>query len=139
MWIFYGPLQKKNIRTIGYKEDSEEKTRFIWFQLFKKVVINLEEYSFSWRDFINQLRRRCLGNEQQLHHIHYFERVRGNIGNVIALNSFLSCSKSRKVPEIFADIDGVQNMNEMPIIYEVEVDPMIVMANISEESQFPVE
>ncbi len=66
--------------------------------------------------------------------INNVRRLKGNIGDVISLNGFLSCSKRRQVAEFFADIDGVQNMNGMPIIYEVEVDPTIVMANISEES-----
>ncbi|CAF1320433.1 unnamed protein product [Adineta steineri] len=213
-WVYYGPFQK-TIRAIGCQENNEEKNKFIWFQLFKQLIIQFDNDPSSWHDLINQLHRRCFGNESQFRHIETFKqdycsakaiywysksdlqlyrivnralrtedpielfnyrlfirdmsnqmrtlwkkekrtssvivyrgsremkivlrRLRENIGNVIALNGFLSCSKSRHIAELFGGINEELNDNEIPVIYEIEVDSSIVMADISEESQFPDE
>ncbi|CAF4157082.1 unnamed protein product [Adineta steineri] len=210
-WVYYEPFQK-TIRAIGCQENNEEKNKFIWFQLFKQLIIQFDNDPFSWHDLINQLHRRCFGNESQFRHIETFKqdycsakaiywysksdlqlyriinralrtedpielfnyrlfirdmskqihtlwkkekrtssvivyrgsremkivlrRLRENIGNVIALNGFLSCSKSRHIAELFGGINEELNNNEIPVIYEIEVDSSIVMADIPEESQF---
>ncbi|CAF1561418.1 unnamed protein product, partial [Didymodactylos carnosus] len=86
--------------------------------------------------------RECTVYRGQRMYLNEFEEIKGNIGGLISMNSFLSTSKHRRLAEMFTG-PGSEDSLCRRILFEIVINPRLCelpcFGDISELSSFPSE
>jgi tetratricopeptide (TPR) repeat protein len=137
------------------------KSDFLFYLVNKALrsgdTLALYTFRYFIKDFCNCLERATAANSETSYRLYRGAKLHRDeveslqVESLVAANSFFSCSRDRKVAEMFISIDPStgkspshgRDERQQFVLFEIDVDltkfPDTVVADVSAQSEFPVE